>query len=198
VKATKAHLSAYKIAFKRLKLPYKTNKEIFQYFSLASPEFIKKLYPNLPIKQRKKAIDIHNNIFTKKTVKQIRIIPGAKETLMKLISNYKIAILSNATRKHIEETLGQVNINKRLFDLVIGADQIKHHKPHPEGILKAKKILKCNSGYMIGDATSDIKAGKAAKVKTIAVLTGNDSRNKLKKERPNHIIKSIKELPNYL
>ena len=31
---------------------------------------------------------------------------------------------------------------------------------------KAKKILKCKEGYMIGDSIFDIQAGKAAKFKT--------------------------------
>ena len=67
VKATKAHLDAYKIAFKQLNLPQKTNKIIYEYLSLASPEFIKKLYPNLTNKEIKQIVKIHNIIFSKKT-----------------------------------------------------------------------------------------------------------------------------------
>ena len=33
VKATKAHLDAYKLAFKKHNLPKKTNKEIYEYLS---------------------------------------------------------------------------------------------------------------------------------------------------------------------
>jgi len=198
VKATKAHLNAYKIAFKQLKLPKKTNKEIFEYFSLASAEFVKKLYPQLSKKEINQVVNIHNNIFTKKTVKQIKIIPGARETLIRLAPFYKIAILSNATHRHIDETLKQVKINEHLFDLILGADEIKHSKPQPDGILKAKKILKCDKGYMIGDAIFDIRAGRAAKFKTIAVLTGNDSKAKLKKEHPTLILRSVKYVCKYL
>lgn len=194
VKATKAHLNAYKFAFKQLNLQKKTNHQIFQYFSLAGKEFIKKLYPHLSKKEITKILDLHNKIFTKKTIKQIRLIKSTKKTLILLIPKYKIAILSNATSHHIKETLKQVNINEQLFDLIIGADQIKHHKPNPEGILKAKRILNCKDGYMIGDAIFDIQAGKRAKFKTIAVLTGNDSRTKLNKEKPDYILKSIKDL----
>jgi HAD superfamily hydrolase (TIGR01549 family) len=198
VKATKAHLHAYKLAFKQLKLPKKTNKEIFEYLSLASSEFIKKLYPKLNEKQIKEIVVLHNKYFSKKTIQEIKLIKGTKRTLMLLCPKYKIAILSNATSKHIEETLKQVGIHKQLFDLIIGSDKIKHHKPHPEGILKAKKILKCNDGYMIGDAIFDVQAGKAAKFKTISVLTGTDSKSKLKKENPNFILKSVKDLPKIL
>ena len=198
VKATKAHLDAYKIAFKQLNLPKKTNKEIFPILSLESEEFIKKLYPEIPKKDIQIIIKLHNKIFSKKTVKEIKLIPGAKQALILLCPKYKIAILSNATNKHIEETLRYVEINEQLFDLIIGADQIKKHKPNPEGILKAKKILKCKEGYMIGDSIFDIQAGKAAKFKTIAVLTGNDSKEKLKKHKPDYILKSIKDLPKIL
>ena len=51
---------------------------------------------------------------------------------------------------------------------------------------------------MIGDSIFDIQAGKAAKFKTVAVLTGNDSKAKLKKEKPNYILKSIKDLPKII
>jgi len=138
VKATKAHLDAYKLAFKKYNLPQKTNKEIYEYLSLASEEFIIKLYPKLSNNKIKEIVKIHNIIFSKKTVKEIKLIKGAKQALVLLCPNYKIAILSNATNKHIEETLRYVEINEQLFDLIIGADQIKKHKPNPEGILKAK------------------------------------------------------------
>ena len=198
VKATKAHLDAYKLAFKKHNLPKKTNKEIYEYLSLASEEFIIKLYPKLSNNKIKEIVKIHNIIFSKKTVKEIKLIKGAKQALILLCPNYKIAILSNATNKHIEETLRYVGINEQLFDLIIGADEIKKHKPNPEGILKAKKTLKCKEGYMIGDSIFDIQAGKAAKFKTVAVLTGNDSKAKLKKEKPNYILKSIKDLPKII
>jgi len=198
VKATKAHLEAYKIAFKQLNLPKKTNKEIFPILSLESKEFIKKLYPEILKKDIQIIIKLHNQIFSEKTVKEIKLIPGAKQALILLCPKYKIAILSNATSKHIEETLKYVGIHKQLFDLIIGADQLKKHKPNPEGIIIAKRTLKIKEGYMIGDSIFDVQAGKAAKFKTIAVLTGNDSKEKLKKHKPDYILKSIKDLPKIL
>ncbi len=47
---------------------------------------------------------------------------------------------------------------------------------------------------MIGDTIYDIIAGKKAKVKTIAVLTGNHSRKKLQKVNPNLIINGVANL----
>ncbi len=61
------------------------------------------------------------------------------------------------------------------------------------------KIMKKNcfgsdETVYVGDMTHDVKAGKKAKVITIAVSWGYQSREKLLKESPNFLIDDLKEL----
>ena len=71
-------------------------------------------------------------------------------------------------------------------------------KPAPDQIIKTEKKLKIKASFMIGDTIYDIIAARKAKVKAIAVTSGLQSKEKLKKEKPYAILKSIKYLPKYL
>jgi len=51
---------------------------------------------------------------------------------------------------------------------------------------------------MVGDSIYDIQAARKAKVKGIAVLTGDHSRSMLKKQKPFMILNSVKGLPRKL
>ena len=50
----------------------------------------------------------------------------------------------------------------------------------------------------MGDARIDIKAGKAAGMKTIGVLTGFDDLKTLGREEPDAIIESVADLPDVI
>jgi len=50
----------------------------------------------------------------------------------------------------------------------------------------------------VGDARTDIQAGKAAGMKTIGVLTGFDDHEALNRENPDSIIESIAQLPKII
>ena len=198
VYSTKVHLLAFQKAFEKNKLQKKSKEQILRYFSLESAQMIKKLYPHLKKKEILKVTKDHDTYVLKQTAKYIKVIPGAKKTLKKLKKNYEIAILSNCKHKEILSILKHAKIERSIFDKIIGNDEVKHPKPAPDEIIKAKQLLKLNDGYMIGDSIYDIRAGKKAKVKTIAVCTGSHTKTELQKEKPSAILKSIKELENFL
>jgi phosphoglycolate phosphatase len=51
---------------------------------------------------------------------------------------------------------------------------------------------------IVGDSTVDVKAGKAAGSKTVAVLSGLYSREELAQANPDFIIEKITELPRII
>lgn len=59
----------------------------------------------------------------------------------------------------------------KFFDLAITGDDVENPKPHPEGILKALGTLgvKKDEAVFLGDSNADIKAGKAAGIRTYGV-----------------------------
>ncbi len=198
VNSTKVHIEAFQRSFQKNKAPKRTRKQILDLFSLETAELLKKLYPNLTNKERKKLAKDHDQFLIRETVKYTKPIPGVKATLKKLKKKYKIVIISNCKTKEIKAILKAARIKPHLFDKIIGNDQVKHGKPAPDEIIKAEQLLQLKDGYMIGDSMYDIKAGKKAKVKTIAVLTGTHTRKQLQKENPWKILKSVKELQKIL
>lgn len=108
--------------------------------------------------------------------------------------NYKLFI---ATNKRVTPTIKLLEAKKikHFFTDIIGNEiemGISIKKSKMLEILKVKHGIK--NGFMIGDTTGDIEAGKENNFKTIAVLYGYGALDELLNLKPNHIIKSIKEL----
>ena len=74
------------------------------------------------------------------------------------------------------------------FTVVVGADDVTHPKPHPEPVLKALERLGvgAETAVFIGDSRHDIECGRAAGVKTAAVLWGPFDRAHLADLNPDY------------
>jgi phosphoglycolate phosphatase-like HAD superfamily hydrolase len=80
-------------------------------------------------------------------------------------------------------------------------DIFPQHKITGDSINKADAIesLKLNrSSAIVGDTHVDIEAGKKVGIKTIAVLSDYESRNKLMNYSPTYLLNSIRELPKIM
>lgn len=60
------------------------------------------------------------------------------------------------------------------FPVIIGAENIQHHKPHPGGLLLALEQLACplEAAVYVGDHPVDAEAAARAGIPFVAVLTG--------------------------
>ncbi len=96
--------------------------------------------------------------------------PGAKDTIKDLHKKgVKVGVVSSKKTDlvmHGLEIFGMLEY----MDIVIGADEVKNHKPAPDGILLAKEKLNSKNVLYVGDTKNDILAGKNANVKTCGVL----------------------------
>ncbi|MGH7538020.1 MAG: HAD-IA family hydrolase [Gemmatimonadales bacterium] len=74
------------------------------------------------------------------------------------------------------------------FAVVIGADDVTHPKPHPEPVLLALQRLDrpAAEAVFIGDSRHDLECGRAAGVKTAAVLWGPFDRAHLEDLDPDY------------
>ncbi|MAG50572.1 hypothetical protein CL621_02945 [archaeon] len=196
--ATMSHAKAYFKSIEKNNLRKVSKKKLLFNFGLVGKVVIRKTYPKLSEKEIKKIIKDHFYFLMNETYKSAKPINGVKNTIKSLRKNFKIALISNCNRKSMLILLKKTGFKKEWFDLILGSDGIKNPKPAPDSILKAEKLLKMKAEYMVGDTIYDIKAGKAAKTKTIAVLTGNHTRKRLKKENPYLIVKSVAKLRKIL
>jgi phosphoglycolate phosphatase-like HAD superfamily hydrolase len=135
-----------------------------------------------------------NGLFKENLVKEkpAVLIDGAKETLQHLHSKgIGMYIVSSHP---ILSLLGEIER--------YGLSHIfPQHKVIGDSANKADSILslKLNgSSAIVGDTHVDIEAGKKLGIKTIAVLSDYESKNKLMNYSPTCLLKSIRELPGIL
>lgn len=126
----------------------------------------------------------------------VEAFPNVKEVLHYLAKhNYKLAVVSSKKNDLVNHGLEFTKI-KEFFPLVIGADDVKKHKPDPEGLLLAKAKLVGKNCLYVGDSVSDIVAGKNAGMKTCAVIyrTDNTRAEALLETEPDFIIETMPQL----
>jgi phosphoglycolate phosphatase-like HAD superfamily hydrolase len=88
----------------------------------------------------------------------------------------------------------------KYFQHIITALDTNNPKPAPEALIKCAQqmAIPASDCIVVGDSVADIRAGKNAGIKTVAVLSGLFSREELEKEKPYLILKNVTELPSFL
>jgi phosphoglycolate phosphatase len=159
------------------------------------PEPMKSRKEELIVEARAIIDDIAPPMFRK----QIKLIPGAADILKRIAARgLKIGLVTSTPTDYIAVKL--VPLKKagvdNLLEVVITADDVVNKKPHAEPLLKGGRKLQVDAEQCVyvGDTRVDIRAGVAAVMKTVGVLTGFDDFNALKRENPDAIIDSIAHL----
>jgi HAD superfamily hydrolase (TIGR01509 family) len=128
-------------------------------------------------------------------------IPGIATTLETLSKKAKLALITmrSVPKDAITAELERFGIAKHFTHVVTALDTHKP-KPSPEALIKTIKALDvqmCDC-IIVGDSVNDIRAGKAAGAKTIAVLSGLFTRQELANEHPDLILENATKLPNHI
>ena len=125
---------------------------------------------------------------------QVKLFPGARELLEALQGKVKMALASMNNRSVIIHLLKAKDLEK-YFDAVLTAESISHSKPDPEIFLKAASNLKASPEkcVVVEDSIFGVKAAKSANMGCIAVVTGVYSKLELEKEKPDLIVKTLKD-----
>lgn len=125
-------------------------------------------------------------------LKATRIYDDVKDALKALHrQGKKLGVISSNNRKHILEVMRFLDIDETLFDVIVGNQETRKHKPNPDPILKGLEILgigKDNVCY-VGDGLDDMRCAINAGVDSVLV----DRRNEYSNEH-DVIIKRISEL----
>ena len=193
IDSDKTHIIGYLYAFKKNKLPKVSIKKIKKYFGLVSSEIVKNLFPEISGQKLQKILEDNYKYFFKQR-HHLKAFRGIKKTLSILNKKYNLVLISNCLKKEVIASIKKTKINPKLFKLMIGSNEVKRPKPYPDEILLAEKKLRQKVKFVIGDSPYDIIAGKKAKAKTIAVLTGNHSKKDLEKEHPDFILKDFNKI----
>jgi HAD superfamily hydrolase (TIGR01509 family) len=170
-------------------------------------EIPRKLEQNLPISDMitgvdaDKFLDIYLKAYYKATATKAKPIPNVSKTLENLSKRAKLALITmrHVPKEKITEELEKFGLAK-YFKYVLTALDTPLPKPSPEALIRCAKQLgvKINECALVGDSIADVRAGKAAGAKTVAVLSGIFTKEELEAEKPDLILENVNKLPNYL
>lgn len=140
------------------------------------------------------AVGVYKVHHSRNLVVRSRLYPSVRETLdhFKAVS---LAVISNKTLEFVQPLLQSLGIAGS-FRMILGADAGLPLKPAPDSLLHIMKTLDIPKELtvMVGDGTTDMRAGKAAGVTTCAVTYGFRSEAELLAIAPDHLIRDLGEL----
>ena len=128
------------------------------------------------------------------------LYPGVADTIRDLRDRgVRTAIVSTKFRYRIEDILKRAEVSG-LVDVIVGGEDVAQHKPHPEGLLRALRLLDVNPSrtVYVGDHPVDAQAAAGARIPFIGVLTGATDAEAWAAFAPPHIIAGVTELPAML
>jgi len=104
-------------------------------------------------------------------------------------------VISNKSMEFVGPLIERMGI-AGYFKIIIGADSGLPLKPAPDSVRKIMSEfgISKEQTVIVGDGTTDVRAGKAAGIITCSVTYGFRSEEELKKAGPDYIIRTFSEL----
>lgn len=139
--------------------------------------------------------DLFLATYSEHLVDSTRLYPGVEETLPLLSEQALLAVFSNKALRYVEPIIEALGISEH-FSRVMGSDWGGPRKPDGAGLLRLCGDLEVSpsEGVMVGDGTTDILAGKAAGMYTVAVTYGFRSQEELSLHEPDLLCHRFSDL----
>lgn len=155
-------------------------------------EIFADLLPGLPPEECDRLIAAYRKIYPARQHRLTRVYPGVREALAALAGRK-----STATTKQTWMTRGVLEHFGLLeyFDHVQGTDGFPY-KPAPDVVLASLKVLgaRPEDCLLVGDAPSDMEAGRRAGVSICAVRYGYGAPTDLARFSPDYWVNDLREL----
>jgi HAD superfamily hydrolase (TIGR01509 family) len=128
-----------------------------------------------------------------------RLMPGAKQVIRALHQDFVLGIVTSGNRPRVRKQLRQFNL-ANYFSTCICCEDAPKRKPHPAPLNLALKEIgfEPKECLYVGDTAEDIEMSRRAGVRPIGVLGPFPTADRVRAAKPDAILKSIKDLPNYL
>ncbi len=181
---------------KKYGVPIK-EKDVLPHFGEHPERILRELFHRRDVQKAYK--EYCGIVKSRRFIAKIREVRGASSAVRKLSKKYKVALISGAIRISLLPALAKFNY-RRTVRLIMSGDDVKLHKPNPEGLRKAMKKLKAHprETLYVGDAPNDVRFAHAAGVRCIAVLTGVFTRSTARKAKADFIVKDVTKLGKLL
>ncbi len=130
----------------------------------------------------------------------VRPFPGMLDAVRSLgAAGYRLAVVTSKIRPNTDRELATVGLAE-YFDVTVTADDVQAPKPDPEPVHTATRQLDLTERevLMVGDSVFDLRAGRAAGVRTAAALWGPFGRSLLMAEKPDFWLEGVASLLSLL
>ncbi len=149
----------------------------------------------------KEFMSVYLKAYYSVTEAQTKLMPNVSETLQTLSTKAKLALITmrHCPNQVIQKELDYLGIAKYFTHIVTAMDTTKP-KPSPEALIRCIEALDLEMCDCIiaGDSVNDVRAGKAAGARTVAVLSGLYKRDELARECPDLILPDVTLLPEFI
>lgn len=127
------------------------------------------------------------------------LTPHAAAVLRILARRYRLGVVSVGPEVTVRNVLREHRLD-HLVEVVVSGQTCRRTKPHPDPVLAALARLgvPAAAGVMVGDIPIDIRAGRAAGVQTVGVLTGFGTRRELEAAGPDLLVADLREFAEHL
>jgi HAD superfamily hydrolase (TIGR01509 family) len=193
------YMQILKTAFDHLNIPPISKKEVVQ--AAESGDFDWEMVLPATFKDKKdvtikKITRIIEEIYPDLFRQYVTLFPGTSEMLEQLsVAGMKLGMVTSTPKNDMKEKLLPLKDANRLhlFEVIIKAEDAPRKKPAKDPLVLCADRLNVpvDQCVYLGDMRTDIRAGKAAGMKTIGVLSGFDTYQGLMAEHPDAVINSI-------
>jgi len=165
---TEIYIKAYQETGKKLGLKIPSDSEVRKTFGPPWEEMLIKLYGKINEDMKKTYVEI-----CRKLEPQIKAMDNLEYVLKKL--EIRKAIATSKSRETLKRQLRNLI---RFFEVIISREDTKKHKPDPEPLSLACKMLciKPKEAIYVGDAVIDYEAAKNAGTGFVGFISGSASK----------------------
>ena len=180
IDSTEAILESFNVAFKTFNKKTPPEKEIKKLIGLP----LDIMFEKLGISREKvwDFVDTYKNHYRKISTQKTKLLPNAKEAVIKASKFARLGIVTTKTAKYSKKLMEHFGLMD-YFEVLIGREDVENPKPHPEPILRAIHLMNANkeATFMIGDTCLDMVSAKEVEVFGIGVEGDYTPLDELKK-----------------
>lgn len=189
-------IASIQAALRELGLPERTAAECKSIIGLPLKECFNTLC-GVDDDLAERCADVYRRVFDElNTDGTVRLFPHVLETIKALHDRgLQLAICSSRGRPTLDGFVKTFHL-EHYVSMVVSANDVEHHKPHPEPVQKILAVLGVapEEAIVVGDASYDILMGRAAGCRTVGVTYGNQSTADLRAAGADHLIDDFADL----
>lgn len=127
------------------------------------------------------------------------LLPGARSVVRALARKFRLGLVTSGSRDRVRQQIAGFGFEE-FFAACVFSEDCTRKKPHPAPLKLALKRMRVRAEdcVYVGDAAEDIEMARRAGVRAIGVLGPFPTAARIRAERPELLLESIRELPRCL